>query len=94
MGVMKPIENEWAAPIVFATKRDRSSRICIDYGKLSTITIRGSYFIPRIDECIDPLGYALILFTLDVSRGFWQVKMDDAERDKIDFTSHHGLFRF
>lgn len=53
MGDIKPAETKWGAPIVFVPKKDGSSRFCMDYRKLNAvITIRDSYTIPKMDECI------------------------------------------
>ena len=58
--VIEPSNSEWAAPIVFAPKKDGSLRLCIDYRRLNAATIRNSYPIPRIHECIDSLGDATV----------------------------------
>lgn len=57
-GVIEPSISEWAAPIVFAPKKDGSLRVCIDYRRLNAVRIRDSYPIPRIDECIGFFGDA------------------------------------
>ena len=54
-GVIEPSNSEWAAPVLFAPKKDGRLRFCIDYGRLNTITVKYSYPIPRLDECIDSL---------------------------------------
>ena len=64
-GVIQPSTSERAAPIVFAPKKDGTLRFCIDYRRLNLVTIRDSYPIPRMDECIDSLGHAEIFSTLD-----------------------------
>lgn len=79
--------------VVFRPKKDESLRFCLDYRKLNALTVSSSYAIPRMDECIASLGDTLIFSTLDANRGFWQVEIDDADRDKQGFTSYHALFR-
>jgi hypothetical protein len=58
--VIDPATSEWASPIVLVAKPDGSTRFCVDYRKLNAITVRDSYPLPRMDECIDSLGYAKI----------------------------------
>ena len=54
-GVIEPSNSEWAAPVLLAPKKDGRLRFCIDYSRLNTITVKDSYPIPRMDECIDSL---------------------------------------
>jgi hypothetical protein len=69
-------------------------RFCIDYRKLNTLTMRDTYPLPRMDECIDSLGEAKLFSTLDCNSGYWQIPVEPADRDKTTFMSHEGTFRF
>ena len=93
-GVIEPASSEWASPVVLVPKKDGSLRFCVDYRRLNKLTRRDSYPIPRMDECIDSLGDATVFTTLDCNSGYWQVEVDEPDRDKTTFTSHMGLFRF
>ena len=44
----------WAS-VVMVTKKDGSIRFCVDYRKLNGVTLRDSYALPRIDDCLDSL---------------------------------------
>jgi hypothetical protein len=48
--VIEPSTSEWASPIVLVAKLDVSTRFCVDYRKLDSITVRDSYPLPRMDE--------------------------------------------
>ena len=91
--VIEPAVSEWAAPIVFAPKKDGSLRFCIDYRRLNAVTIRDSYPIPRMDECIDSLGDTQVFSTLDCNSGYWQLEVAPEDRHKTAFVSHHGLYQ-
>ena len=58
------------------------------------MTVRDAYPIPRMDECIDSLGDAVIFSTLDCNSGYWQIPMAEEERDKTAFISHYDLYRW
>jgi hypothetical protein len=60
--VIEPATSEWASPIVLVAKPDGSTRFCVDYRKLNAITVRDSYPLPRMYECIDSLGDAKIFY--------------------------------
>jgi len=70
MDVIEPASGEWASPVVMVPKPDGSVRFCIDYRKLNLMTIKDSYPIPRMDECIDSLGDARVFSTLDCNAGY------------------------
>ena len=67
-GGIEPSTFEWAAPVVFAPKKDGMIRFCIDYRRLNYVTLRESYHIPRMEEYIDTLGEAAIFSTLDCTQ--------------------------
>jgi Reverse transcriptase (RNA-dependent DNA polymerase) len=93
-GVIEPSTSEWASPVVLVPKPDGSMRFCIDYRRLNAITVRDSYPLPRMDECIDSLGDARVFSTLDCNSGYWQIPVNPGDREKTTFTSHEGLYKF
>lgn len=47
-----------------------------------------------MDEYIGSFGEAIVFSTLDANLGYWQMEIDERDRDKAAFTPHHGLYRF
>jgi Reverse transcriptase (RNA-dependent DNA polymerase) len=92
--VIEPACSEWASPVVLVPKPDGSLRFCVDYRKLNSITVKDTYPLPRMDESIDSLGDAAIFSTLDCNSGYWQIPINEEDRDKTTFTSHVGAYRF
>src|SRR5436190_8727028 len=64
--------------------------MCIDYRALNARTIRNTYPLPRIQECIDKLGNATRLSSLDLVSGYWQTQV--AEKDA--FNTRYGKYEF
>jgi hypothetical protein len=93
-GVIEPAVSEWASPVVLITKPDGSVRFCVDYRKLNALTIKDSYPLPRMDECLDSLGDATIFSTLDCNSGYWQILMKEEDRNKTAFVTHCGVHQF
>ena len=92
--VIEPAQSEWAAPVLFAPKKDGKLRFCIDYRKLNGMTVRDSYPLPRMDECIDSLGDAQIFTTLDAYSGYWQMPIRPQDRPKTAFVCHAGTYQY
>jgi Reverse transcriptase (RNA-dependent DNA polymerase) len=92
--VIEPATSEWASRIVLVAKPDGSTRFCVDYRRLNAVTVRDSYPLPRMDECIESLGDAKIFTTLDCNSGYWQIPVRPEDREKTTFTSHEGLYWF
>ena len=67
--VVRPSTREWATPVVVFPKKDGSPRSCVDYRRLSAVTKKDSYPIPRMEDCIDSLGDARVFSTLDCNAG-------------------------
>ena len=81
------------AQFVLVTKKDGSTRFCVDYQKVKEVTVKDAYPLPRIDDTLDALRGSQYFSTLDLHSGYWQIKMDPADIDKTAFFTQ-GLFWF
>lgn len=79
--VFEPAEVEWATLLMFATKKDESLRFCVYHRKLFAFPVLNSYFIPRMDDCIDLLSNAAVFSLFNANRSYCQVDIDDTARD-------------
>jgi len=94
LGVVEESDSPWSSPIVLVRKKDGTMRFCIDYRKLNSVTKKDAYPLPRIDESFDTLGGSQYFSTLDLASGYWQVAMDEGDREKTAFTTYSGLYHF
>ena len=92
-GIIEPTVSEWAAPVLFVPKKDGKLRFCIDYRKLNEVTVKDSYPIPRMDDCLDSLGEASVFTGLDAYSGYWQMNVAKGDRPKTAFTCHAGTYQ-
>ncbi|XP_033112699.1 uncharacterized protein LOC117113471 [Anneissia japonica] len=67
----------WSSPIVMVRKKDNTFRFCVDYRKINMHTVKDSHPLPRIDDTIDALAGNLYFSTMDLSSGYWQIKLGD-----------------
>ncbi len=93
-GVIESSQSPWASPVVLVKKKDGTKRFCVDYRKLNKVTKRDSYPLPRVDTTLDAIGGSSWFSTLDLKSGYWQVKMEERDKEKTAFTAGEGLWQF
>ena len=93
-GVITHSASPWASPVVLVAKKDGSTRFCVDYRKLNSITKQDVYPLPRIDDSLDLLAGTQYFTSLDLASGYWQVGMEGGSQEKTAFTMHRGLYEF
>ncbi|KAJ8401390.1 hypothetical protein AAFF_G00386210 [Aldrovandia affinis] len=49
-GVIRESESPFASPIVVVWKKDNSVRLCVDFRKLNSQTIKDAYALPNLEE--------------------------------------------
>ena len=93
-GQIEPSDSPCASPVVLVTKKDGSTRFCVDYRWLNSLTVKDAYLLPRIDDSLRLLGNQQWFSTMDLASGDWQVAMSPEAKRKAAFVTNEGLFQF
>ena len=92
MGIVRPSTSPWASPVVIVPKPDGNIRFCIDYRKLNRVTKMDAYPMPRTDQMLEKIAKAKFISTIDLTKGYWQIPLDDEAIPKSAFITARGLF--
>lgn len=92
--IIEVSHSPWAAPVVMVRKKDGNWRFCIDYRALNSVTIKDAHPLPRTDDTLDALGGSAVFSTMDLSSGYWQVQLDEQDKEKTAFTTGRSLYHF
>ena len=93
-GQIEHSDSPWASPVVLVTKKDGSTRFCVDYRRLNSLTVKDAYPLPRIDDSLRLLGNQQWFSTMDLVSGYWKVAMSPEAKRKAAFVTNEGLFQF
>ena len=79
---------------MFAKKKDKTLRLCIDYRQLNSVTIKNRYPLSRIDDLFNQLKGARVYSKIDLRIGYQQLRVREADIPKTTFRMRYGHFEF
>ncbi|GKT33666.1 hypothetical protein ADUPG1_002583, partial [Aduncisulcus paluster] len=89
-GTIQDSKNPFYSPLVIVPKKGNKLRMCVDFRKLNKITIPYPHPLPRLDDCIEALSGMTLFASLDLSKGFHQIKVDESDRPLTAFCTPFG----
>ena len=93
-GFIRSSTSPWGAPVLFAKKKDKTLRLCIDYRQLYRVTIKNRYPLPRVDDLFDQLRGARVYSKIDLRTGYHQLRVRETDIPKAAFRTRYGHFDF
>ena len=91
-GIISLSKSPWAFPIVLVNKKDGTTRFCVNYRKVNSVTCKDAYPLPRVDDTLDTLSGSNWFSTIDLKSGYWQVEMAPEGCEETAFCARERLF--
>ena len=91
---IRPSTSPWGAPVLFAKKRGKTLRLCMNYRQLNRVTIKNRYPLPRIDDLLDQLRGVRVYSMIDLRTGYHQLRVRETDIPKTAFRTCYGHFEF
>ena len=79
---------------MFAQKKDKTLRLCIDYRQLNRVTVKNRYPLPRIDDFFNQLRGARVYSKIDLRTGYHQLRVKEVDIPKTTVRTRYGHFEF
>ena len=79
---IRPSTSPWGALVLFAKKKGKTLRLCIDYRQLNRVMINNRYPLLRIDDLFDQLRGARVYPKIDLRTGYHQLRVRDTNIPK------------
>ncbi|KAL1255505.1 hypothetical protein QQF64_013566 [Cirrhinus molitorella] len=91
-GVIRESESPSSSPIVIVRKKNGDVRLCVDYRKLNSQTVKDSYALPNLEESVSALAGSQWFSVLDLESGYYQ--MEESDKHKTAFSCPLGFWKF
>jgi len=93
-GLIRESASPWGFPVLFVKKPGGKWRMCVDFRALNAVTRKNGTPLPRISECLTLIGNAPFLSKIDLTQGYYQIRVAGGDREKTAFNTREGKFEY
>lgn len=80
--------------LVIIEKKDKTLRLCLDPKDLNKALMKEHHLIPTYEEIVSKLTNKRVFSVLDLSDGFYNIKLTEASSDLCTFSTPFGCYKF
>jgi transposase InsO family protein len=84
----------WCNTLMVTPKPDGSLRVCIDPRYLNKFLVRPIHPFPDVDQIFSRIRGHKFFAKIDLTSGFWNLRLDSASADLCTFATPWGRFKF
>lgn len=92
--IISPSTSPWSAPILYVPKSDGKFRLCVDFRKINLVSQPDLYPLPRLEDILMSLKGARFFSSIDLSKGFHQLELDERTKHKTSFVTMFGQYEY
>ncbi len=95
-GIIEPVTEptEWCHPMLVTPKPNGRLRVCMDPRYLNEYLVRAVHPFPDIEQVFSSIRGARIFSKIDLTHGFWNLRLDAVSSNLCVFASPWGRFRY
>jgi hypothetical protein len=93
-GMIVECSSPFSSPVLLVKKKIGEWRLCVDYRKLNSLTIKNSYPVPIMEEFLDEMAGVVWFTCLDLSSGYHQILVKPSDQYKTAFQTHNGHYEY
>ncbi|CAF2136139.1 unnamed protein product, partial [Rotaria magnacalcarata] len=93
-GIIRPSNSPWSSCIVPIVKKCGGLRLAVDYRILNSLTVKDSFPLPNLNDAVYNLHGSKYFSTLDLTRGYYNVPMDEQSIPLTAFSTSRSHWEF
>ena len=94
-GYIRPSSSPHGSPVLLVKKPGTTKmRLCVDFRILNSHTVKNVYPVPPIHDLLDRLHGKKVFSKIDLTSGFWQIRMSPESIPLTAFRTQFGLFEW
>jgi hypothetical protein len=93
-GFIRPSQSPAGSPVLFVKKKDGSLRLCVDYRRLNSDTVKNRYPLPLVSSLLDRLRHAKVFSKIDLRGAYNLLRIRKGDEWLTAFRSRFGHFEY
>ena len=81
-------------PMIPVVKPNGDIKVCVDFRRVNQVTRQVHFYIPTLHDILEKVGHSSMISTLDMTKGFHQVEVEEGSKDITMLTCPWGRYRY